>query len=113
MISKSLRIGYILILLSLAGCADLASLLTTPTPIADVSHGTSPAQVTATPQPVPSVTETPPALVEARVLRLWLPPSFDPNAGTPSANLLKQRLADFQLSHPGLKIDVRIKDAEG
>src|SRR4030095_1179555 len=106
MISKVLRIEYLVIFLSLAGCADLASLLTTPTPA-------STSQATATPQPVPSATQTPPVLVEARVLRVWLPPSFDPNAGTPAANLLKPRLADFQSSHRGLKIEVRIKAAEG
>jgi ABC-type glycerol-3-phosphate transport system substrate-binding protein len=51
--------------------------------------------------------------MEARVLRIWLPPRFDPNADTESANLLKQRLADFETTHPGLKIDVRIKAEEG
>jgi len=42
-----------------------------------------------------------------------LPPQFDPNAGTESANLLKQRLADFETRHPGLEIEVRIKAEEG
>jgi ABC-type glycerol-3-phosphate transport system substrate-binding protein len=42
-------------------------------------------------------------------LRVWLPPQFDPNAGIPSAELLKQRLSDFEDQHPGLKIEVRIK----
>jgi len=45
-------------------------------------------------------------------LRIWLPPQFDPNAGTPSAELLKQRLAEFESGHPGLKIDVRIKGGD-
>jgi len=46
-------------------------------------------------------------------LRVWLPPQFDPNAGTESANLLKQRLTDFEAQHPGLEIEVRIKAEEG
>jgi ABC-type glycerol-3-phosphate transport system substrate-binding protein len=46
-------------------------------------------------------------------LRVWVPPQFDPNAGTESADLLKKRLADFETGHPGLEIEVRIKGEEG
>lgn len=109
MISTVLHIAYIAIVLSLAGCAELASLLTTPTPAHHL-------QTTATPQPTPSATQTtqtPPVIVEPRVLHVWLPPSFDPNLGSPAADLLKQRLADFQASHRGVKIEVRIKATEG
>ena len=106
MISKVLRIAYIVIILSLAGCADLASLLTTPTPA-------SASQSTTTPQPPALETQTPPVIVEPRVLRVWLPPHFDPNADTDFAELLRQRLADFQSSHRGLRIEVRIKAVDG
>ena len=106
MISKVLRIAYIVIILSLAGCADFASLLTTPTPA-------SASQTTTTPQPRVLETQTPPVIVEPRVLQVWLPPQFDPNADTDFAELLRQRLADFQSSHRGLRIEVRIKAVEG
>lgn len=46
---------------------------------------------------------------QPRLLRIWLPPQFDPNAGTPSAELLKQRLQDFENSHLGIQIEIRIK----
>ena len=46
-------------------------------------------------------------------MRIWLPPSFDPNADTNAAQLLRQRLADFQASQRGLRIEVRIKAADG
>ena len=46
-------------------------------------------------------------------MRIWLPPEFDPNAGTESANFLKQRLTDFEAEHPGLELEVRIKADEG
>jgi len=106
MISKVLRIAYFVFLASLVGCANLAPLLSNPTP-APVS------QATFTPQPFTISTPTALPVTAVRVLRVWLPPRFDPNADTESANLLKQRLADFETAHPGLKIDVRIKAEEG
>src|SRR4030065_148021 len=63
--------------------------------------------------PAPSATETARPATEARILRVWLPPQFDPNAGTASANLLQQRLADFEAQHPGVEIEVRVKSEEG
>lgn len=44
-----------------------------------------------------------------RLLRLWLPPQFDPLAGTPSADLLRERLQTFEAGHPGLRLEVRVK----
>lgn len=84
----------------LVGCSSLAPLLSTATP-APVSTAT------ATPQATP--TSTPPAATGRQIIRVWLPPQFDPNAGTPSADLFKQRLSDFESQHPGLQIEVRVK----
>jgi len=106
MIAKILRIACVVILVSLAGCADIASLLSTPTAV-PVPH------VTSTSQPTLPATKTALPPVEARVLRVWLPPRFDPNANTTAAILLKKRLADFETSHPGLEIEVRIKAEAG
>jgi len=95
--------SYVLLLL-LAGCANIAPLLSAPTP--------DPVpQPTSTPRP--PAAQTAPVLIQPRVLRVWLPPRFDPNAGTASANLFKQRLADFESSHPGMEVEVRIKAEEG
>jgi ABC-type glycerol-3-phosphate transport system substrate-binding protein len=106
MIAKALRIAYLVIFLSLVGCAELNSLLTTPTPA-------TPPENTTTPEPPAPVTSTSPASAEPRILRIWLPPHFDPNADTNAAALLRQRLAEFQASQRGLRIEVRIKAAEG
>jgi multiple sugar transport system substrate-binding protein len=85
----------------LVGCSSLAPLLATPTPAA-------PPQATSTPQATP--TSTAPAAVDGpRVLRVWLPPRFDPQAGTSSADLLKGRLQEFENDHPGIRLEVRIK----
>src|SRR5215204_812846 len=97
MISKVLRIAYLLIFASLAGCANIESFLSQPTPVS-VPSG----QATATPQPVPIATQTTTLPTdEVRVLRVWLPPRFDPNAETESASLLKHRLIDFETTHTG------------
>src|SRR5262245_4420258 len=106
MISKVLRFVTLLIILSLAGCADLTSLLTTPT-----LTPSSPS--TTTPETSNPATSTPSFSVEPRILRVWLPPHFDPNADSNAAQLLRQRLAEFQASQRGLRIEVRIKAVEG
>ena len=108
--STLLRYGiiYSVIFLLLTGCANLAPFLASrqPTP-ASVS------QATSTPQPIPLSTQTALPVTDVRILRVWLPPRFDPNADTESASLLKRRLADFEATHPGLEIEVRIKAEEG
>jgi len=101
--NRKLRITHTVLLIFLAGCSSLAPLLTTPTP--------APALIaTSTPQPLPTPTAA--RSLESRTLRLWLPPRFDPNADTPSANLLKQRLANFEDEY-GIKIEVRVKAETG
>ncbi|MDQ3004865.1 MAG: extracellular solute-binding protein, partial [Chloroflexota bacterium] len=111
-------------LLLSTGCAAIAEFLATPSAAppaspASTSITASPAGPSATPTPqieTPSnVTPTgiDSSTTEARVLRIWLPPEFDPNAGNPPARILKQRLDDFEAEHPGLELDVRIKADEG
>ena len=101
---KVIRAAYCVLLASLAGCSSLAPLLASPTP-------DSVSQATPTPQLLPTQTAVPPA--QARILRVWLPARFDPGSSAQSANLLEQRLAEFESSHPGLKIEIRIKTEEG
>jgi ABC-type glycerol-3-phosphate transport system substrate-binding protein len=45
-------------------------------------------------------------------LRIWLPPQFDPASGSPAAELLGARLAEFT-KRRGLPIEVRIKALSG
>ncbi len=108
MISKVLRIAYLLIFAALAGCANIESLLSQPTPASAPSG-----QTTATPQPAAVATHTLLPASAAHILRVWLPARFDPNADSASAKLLQQRLAEFESTHPGLKIEVRIKAETG
>ena len=110
--ARALRNTLCASLIFLAGCSSLAPLLAqlTPSPVAATS---SPEGLQTTSTPGPDATETARPATEPRILRVWLPPQFDPNAGTASANLLKQRLADFEAQHPGLEIEVRVKAEEG
>ena len=98
--TRFLRFTYFLLLVTLVGCSSLAPILSTPTP-APVLEATS------TPQVLP--TSTVPAESGPQILRVWLPPQFDPSAETVSAGLLNQRLKDFEAEHPGITIEVRIK----
>ena len=110
--ARALRITLCASLIFLAGCSSLAPLLAqlTPTPVPVIS---SPEVTPATSTPESDATETALPATGPQILRVWLPPQFDPDAGTESANLLKQRLADFETQHPRLEIEVRIKAEEG
>ncbi|MEW5868055.1 MAG: extracellular solute-binding protein [Chloroflexota bacterium] len=46
-------------------------------------------------------------------LRLWVPPQFDPAAGTPAGNLLQARLNEFSQRRPGVYVEVRVKAVSG
>jgi multiple sugar transport system substrate-binding protein len=112
--TQVLRITFCISLLFLAGCSSLAPLLArltpSPVPVVPLPEATQ-TQPTSTPEA--EATETARPATEPRLLRVWLPPQFDPNTGTIPANLLKQRLVDFEEEHPGLEIEVRIKAEEG
>ena len=110
--ARGFRLTFSLLFIFLTGCSSLAPFLAQRTPTA-VPATSSPQGKPATSTPEPEATETQRPANEPRILRVWLPPQFDPNAGTESANLLQQRLADFETQHPGLEIEVRIKAEEG
>lgn len=115
--NRVLRLVCCGFLLVLAGCASLQSLdtdwinsvLYTPTPV-------SVSIATASPEPTPAQTTTAepePAVVEPTVLRIWLPPQFNPNTNNTAATLLKQRIATFEAGHPGYVVEIRVKSEEG
>ena len=116
--NRVLRIVCCGFLLVLTGCSSLQSFdtdwvnsfLYTPTP-ATASVATASPQPTEPAQTPTSVPE--PAVSEPTVLRIWLPPQFNPNTNTTASTLLKQRLATFEAEHPGYVVDVRVKSEEG
>lgn len=56
------------------------------------------------------LTQTP---FPVRDLVVWVPPQFDPSADQPGAQLLNQRLLDYQRDNPQFNIIVRVKAASG
>lgn len=98
---------FAIVLTLLTGCANLSSLLPTP------QSATAPTStLTATPPPP---TSTPPTNTPGgpRTLRLWVPPQFDPYAGTAAGELFQERLDGFLARRPDLRIEVRIKAENG
>lgn len=116
--NRVLRLACCGFLLVLTGCSSLQSIdadwinsfLHTPTPVPASIVTASPqptqAALTATPEPQPAVSEP-------TILRIWLPPQFNPNTNTTASTLLKQRLATFEADHPGYAVEVRVKSEEG
>lgn len=116
--NRILRIAGVLFLLVLGGCSSLQSidtnwinsLLYTPTPAPAVTS-------TAAPEPTPSsgtATLEPETIVnEPMVLRIWLPPQFNPNTDSTASSMLKQRLATFEADHPGYEVEIRMKAEAG
>lgn len=98
-----------LLALCLASCSGVLPLQNTPAvestprqtatlPAIQAAPGT-PTAASATPGPV--------------TLRLWVPPQFDPAAGTPAGDLLRARLSEFSQRRPGVYIEVRVKAVSG
>jgi ABC-type glycerol-3-phosphate transport system substrate-binding protein len=63
-----------------------------------------------TPVPVTEAVNTPSGPV---ILRIWLPPQFDPASGNSAGLLLQSRLDQFVAIHPEVKIEVRLKAVDG
>jgi multiple sugar transport system substrate-binding protein len=105
------RIFLAIIIVFAAGCSSLPFQTGTP----DVG-ATPEATLAATPILGPVFTPSPPGEVTPSgpvTLILWLPQQFDPNSGTPAGSLLKDRLEEFSLRRPGVRLDVRLKTIDG
>lgn len=121
MYSWRLRRLIILLLLSLAGCTSLpfqwGNQLQEGTaypqagfsPVAPATQA-----VTQVPTPIsPTVTAPIPQIAEGNLLRIWLPPEFDPAGNSTASKLLKDHLDAFVASNPGIRVEVRVKASDG
>lgn len=108
MISRILRFVVSFAFFFSTGCASLAPLLESFTPPTPVPTRT--ARMTPTPSPLPTATAS--AEPETPSLQIWLPEQFNLSAENPVAELLTERLREFESQHSRLKIEVRIKKAE-
>lgn len=87
----------------------LALLSCGPTPTATLIT-TLPAIATASPT-APLIPPTP--TLDPHTVRIWLPRPFAPEATTPGGQVLAEQLATFQSTHPGMVLDVRLKQVSG
>jgi len=92
----------ILLAACLGACASPALDLPTPTLIR-VIPSTDAATTPAAPTPG----------MPGRALTLWVPPHFSPDGPDQAAMLLAERLLEFEASHPGVRIEVRVKAQSG
>jgi len=108
--------GWLALIISLALCAGLFSACDFRLPDELLASGNGEATLAATAAPTATAEPTlPPTATPSGPLslKLWLPPQFDPDAGTPAGNILKARLAEFSARKPNVQVEVRIKDIEG
>lgn len=100
---KTLIFFLVALLFLGTGCTALPVPVTTPT--VEIAPTATVTQLPATP-----ASPTPPGPV---TLRIWLPPQFDPEAGTPAGNTLQARLDEFTERRPETRIEVRLKALDG
>lgn len=93
----------------LTGCAnvDISALFSTPQPATVPANSPTPTIETAATVSPTATPSGPPTL------RIWVPPQFDPESGSPGSELLRERLDEFAARRPDLQIDVRVKAESG
>jgi multiple sugar transport system substrate-binding protein len=100
---KYYLLSFVIISILLASCSAL------PAPVADDTPEPSPLPTATL---LPTLDSTQPASGPT-VLRLWLPPQFDPAAGTPAGNLLQNRLDQYTAQRSDIRIETRVKETSG
>ncbi len=100
---KFLRTTMLFVLILAVGCSGLSATNGTPTKVSGPT-------ATPTSPPAPQVTNTPSG---PKILKLWLPPQFDPDLDEPASQILKARLEEFTARRPDVRVEVRIKALDG
>lgn len=103
MAMKSYSLGFIIFSILLASCTILPFPESNSTP-------ELPPTPTATLLPTPESTQPAPG---PTVLRLWVPPQFAPDNGTPAGDLLQTRLDQYTAQRPDVRIETRVKASSG
>jgi multiple sugar transport system substrate-binding protein len=113
---KLQRLALAALLLFSTGCSGLLFHPGSPSPVRTASP-TGPATQTVTANsteiPTPAASPTADQPKGPLTLTIWVPPQFDPEAGTAGSDLLKKRLEEFKARRPGISLDVRVKALDG
>ena len=118
---RNYRFLSVLLLVALVSCSSLPinfSGGTNSTPEVNPSPQSPTAVLTfdsvpTQPSGLPDGTVVPTLPIGARLVRLWLPPGFDPEGTSPASKLLKARLDEFASQNPDVRLEVRVKALEG
>lgn len=100
----NLMYSWVVLMAVMAGAAACQSVLGTGTAV----HGDT---AVVTPLPVESPTPEPTADLSA--LTVWIPPAFRSDSQSPAGELLNQRIDAYEALHPGTKVVIRVKAANG
>lgn len=98
------------------GCAGAGSPTTQPSEVAPTvitPFATAEATFTVEGLALPSDLSQEKRVESANVLRIWLPPQFDPQEETAAGELLRARLEQFAAHYPEIRLEVRIKAESG
>ncbi len=98
---KTLILGIIFLV---SACNPLAQPFNNPVIVSTTAAPTT--------NPTTAITATP-TISQPNILRLWLPPQWDPNSDSSAGRLLKDRLNEFQTQFPNLPLEIRIKAVDG
>jgi multiple sugar transport system substrate-binding protein len=94
-------------ILFLLGACSIGSSIQ-PEPTATPENQATASEPSSTPTTTLSNGQTGPL-----TLRIWVPPAFSPDPANEAGALLKARLDEFVLLHPGVRVTVRIKAETG
>jgi hypothetical protein len=100
---KNILIGIIIITIVTAGCTSAPGTGEDSTPKPPQTPTSIPLSTPESTQPAPQPT----------VLRIWVPPQFDPESDSPAGDLLQQRLNLYTSQRPDLRIETRVKASSG
>ena len=99
------KLILVFLLTCLVGCAG------TPTSIPDeVASGQPPPPPTEIPTPSPGEENDP---LGPHILRVWVPPEFNPASGTEASQIFLARLGEFSAIYPEVQVEVRVKATLG
>jgi multiple sugar transport system substrate-binding protein len=119
--SRFFRFVSVFLLMALVGCTGLPFGLGSPadvTPTAVNNNQLLTPAIPASTDQAATPTASPPSEITpeptgATVLRIWVPPEFNPATNNAASQLLNARLQEFIKTKPDLRLDVRVKAAEG
>jgi multiple sugar transport system substrate-binding protein len=121
MITKHKRLLSLILLVFVVGCSGFPFRPGASSPTETNVPEESQAPATLSPSKAPG-SLTPSATVvsgttaptgDQAMLRVWLPPEFDPKGNNIASGLLKARLDEFTAENPGMSVEIRVKAQEG